>query len=178
MPGVSPSVSQAVFRCRYRAVEQPHALIFEMNLELAIGPDGDDAEIDVLRLDVEFRFAERFAGQLVEELIEAAIMVGEFGRFLRGQRKVDAAQTAEKGFEITLFQQVTGGVPFLDAGQGQLVEIAAGRPVGKTNGLANIARRPRRDRRFVNGRPGRSHRSSSKRRRPDWHESICCTSEP
>src|SRR5262249_29976076 len=55
-----------------------------------------------------------------------AVVVGEGGRLLGGHRQVDTTEAAEEVAEEALLQQLPGGVPVTLAGQGQLVEVAAG----------------------------------------------------
>ena len=47
-----------------RAVEQPHALVFQVQLELALVADLQNAEVDLLRLEAEARLARTSVGSL------------------------------------------------------------------------------------------------------------------
>ena len=107
-----------------------------MNLELALSADGDDAEVDVLRFDGEFRGAERVAGQFIEKLIEAAIMIGEFGRFLCRHDKINAP-TARGSWRDNPALVVTGGSHSSVQASASSLKLRQARPVGKTKGLAN-----------------------------------------
>jgi hypothetical protein len=86
---------------------------------------------DVARLDLEPGRLDDLRGELGEDLIEAAVRVGELGGFLRCDGQIDPAEPTEERGEEALAQQVERGGPVLLAGDRELVEVTARLAVGK-----------------------------------------------
>src|SRR6185437_3555569 len=107
------------------AVNEPHALIFHAQIEIPLVADGQNTEIDLLRFKAQTRFGENIGGQFLQQLIESAIGIGEFGGFLGGEGEIDAAESAEEISQVALREKIASGGPFFLTGQGQLVEAVA-----------------------------------------------------
>ena len=67
------------------AVEQAHAAVLQVQLEAAVLADGDGAEVDFRGAACRCGGLQHVGGQLVEQLVEAAVEVGARGR-RRGRR--------------------------------------------------------------------------------------------
>ncbi len=109
----------------HRAIEQPHALVFQVQVELAGLADLEDAKVDFAGFDTEAGSGNHVAGKFAQQLIEATVVVGKLVGFLGGPDEVEPAQAAEEAFEVALAEQVARGRPVFLAGHGQLVEVPA-----------------------------------------------------
>ena len=114
-----------------RAVQEPHAQVGQVKLEIAVGADRSNAEIHLGRLHPELGRVQDLGRQLGQQSIEAAVDVGKTGRFLGGHGQVGAADACEKAGQKALLEEIDGSGPVLLAGDGELVEVAAGLAGGK-----------------------------------------------
>ncbi len=108
-----------------RALQQPHALILDVQHETAIAAARDLAEVHLLRLHEQFGRLPRAARQLAQQLIQTAIEVGLAQRLLRRLRQVLRDPGAKKAVQITLPEEVQRLFPLAVTSQHQLVEVTA-----------------------------------------------------
>src|SRR6516162_2067847 len=107
---------------------------------MTVLPERQHAKIDLQRLDAQAGRLECFAGKLAQELIQTAIAVGEAGGLARRLGQVDSSHTAQKALQPAFLQQLTGCLPVLLTGKGQLIEIAAGCSRREDEGIAEELR--------------------------------------
>src|SRR5262249_28458273 len=113
------------------AVHEPHAEVGQVQLGGAVLADLDEAEVDLAGRGLYFRRLQGLRRELGQELVEAAIDVGELGGLLGGHGQIDAPHAAEERTEKPLLEQRYGGRPVLLAGESELIEVAAGQAVGE-----------------------------------------------
>src|SRR5579859_3260954 len=90
------------------AVDQPHALVFHAQLEVAFGANLQETEVDLLGLQAQARLVEDVGGKVLKQLIETALRIGELGGRFGRDRKINTAEAAEELFQVALTQQIAG----------------------------------------------------------------------
>src|SRR5207237_1645534 len=108
--------------------------------EVAVCADVQLPGVDLLLIGAEFRLFQDMGGELVEQLIEAAVGVAELLRLVGRPREVGPAQAAEERLEEALLEQLLGRVPVVLAGAGQFVETATGAAGGEDEGAVELLR--------------------------------------
>ncbi len=112
------------------AREQPHPLVFQVQLEGAVRPAFHLAEVDLTRPHDDNR-GSTLTRELVEEQIQSVIGVAVAGAPAGRHRQVGPAETPQKPLKEALREHFVRGVPVSLRGQNQFVERVTGLAGGK-----------------------------------------------
>ena len=107
------------------AVDHAAAVVAQVQHELRLRGPSQLTEIDFQRMNNEGSGRSRRAGQLLKQLVEAAVDVADLGRLSCRVGQIGTADAVEKVSQKTALEHFLGRVPIVIARDDQLVEITA-----------------------------------------------------
>src|SRR5581483_1214973 len=116
---------------RNRAIQQSHALVFEMQHEAPVHRPRYLAQVDLQRLNCQACRLAAAAGQLRQKIVEGPIEVRCPLRLPGRLGQVGPTQSTQEALQVALLDDIFGLIPFGIASQYQLIKGAAGATRGK-----------------------------------------------